>query len=241
MDAVAHSVLGAAALLAGGIAAIAGFGIGSILTPTLSVWYDAKLAVAAVSIPHLIGTALRFWLLSGRVDTRVLWSFGMASAAGGLSGALLTSVLESPWLLTLLASLLLFVSAGELTGVSTRMVFMGRWAWIAGALSGMLGGLVGNQGGLRSAALLGFQLRRDTFVATATAIGLIVDGARMPVYFAMHAAALWEMRMAIAVASAGVIAGTVLGGRLLRRVPERVFRKVVAALLGILGVWLLAR
>jgi uncharacterized membrane protein YfcA len=63
----------------------------------------------------------------------------------------------------------------------------------------------------------------------------------MPVYFAMHAGALWEMRMAIAVASAGVIAGTVLGGRLLRQVPEQVFRKVVAVLLGVLGVWLLAR
>ena len=52
----------------------------------------------------------------------------------------------------------------------------------------MLGGLVGNQGGLRSAALLGFRLDRDTFVATATAIGLFVDGARMPIYFFTHGA-----------------------------------------------------
>ena len=241
MDAAAYIVVGAAALLSGGIASIAGFGIGSILTPTFSVWYDAKLAVAAVSIPHLIGTALRFWLLGGRVDARVLRGFGIASAAGGLAGALLTAVLESPWLLTLLALLLLFVSAGELVGFSNRMVFKGWAAWLAGAVSGVLGGLVGNQGGLRSAALLGFQLRRDTFVATATAIGLIVDGARLPVYFAMHAGALWEMRNAIAAATAGVIAGTVFGGRLLRRIPEHVFRRVVAVLLGILGVTLLAR
>ena len=68
MDAFESLMLAVAAVIAGGIASISGFGIGSILTPALSLWYDAKLAVAAISIPHLIGTALRFWLLKGRVD-----------------------------------------------------------------------------------------------------------------------------------------------------------------------------
>ena len=241
MDAAAQLLLAVAAVIAGGIASIAGFGIGSVLTPTLSLWYDARLAVAAISIPHLIGTALRFWLLKGRVDARVMWSFGLASAAGGVTGALLNTVFESPWLLTLLGLLLVFVAAGELTGFSRRMVFTGAWAWIAGAASGLLGGLVGNQGGLRSAALLGFHLHRDTFVATATAIGLVVDAARMPVYFYAQGAELTKMTTAIAIATAGVIAGTLVGGRVLRQIPEAVFRRVVAVLLAVLGVVLLAR
>src|SRR5688572_32638967 len=95
LDALSSSILGVAALVAGGIASIAGFGIGSVLTPTLSLWLDAKLAVAAISIPHLVGTALRFWLLTGRVDRRVLWSFGIASAAGGVEGAWLKPVFTS--------------------------------------------------------------------------------------------------------------------------------------------------
>ena len=58
--------------LAGGlVAAVAGFGIGSLLTPVLASQFDARLAVAAVSIPHVIGTGFRFWLLGGRVDLRV--------------------------------------------------------------------------------------------------------------------------------------------------------------------------
>jgi hypothetical protein len=241
MDAFAQLILAVAAVIAGGIASIAGFGIGSILTPTLSLWYDAKLAVAAISIPHLIGTALRFWLLQGHVDARVMWSFGLASAAGGITGALLNTVFASPWLLALLGILLLFVAAGELTGFSRRMVFSGPWAWVAGAVSGMLGGLVGNQGGLRSAALLGFRLHRDTFVATATAIGLFVDAARMPVYFYAHGAELTPMATAIVITTGGVAAGTLFGGRVLRRVPEAAFRRVVAVLLAILGVALLVR
>jgi hypothetical protein len=73
-----------AAVVAGAVASVAGFGIGSILTPLLAWQRGTKLAVAAVSIPHLAGTALRLWRLRGHIDRRVLLSFGLASAAGGL-------------------------------------------------------------------------------------------------------------------------------------------------------------
>src|SRR5262245_14215835 len=82
-------VLGALGILAGGIAAISGFGVGSVLTPVLALWTGTKLAVAAVAIPHFVGTALRFRMLRRHVDRRVLLGFGITSAPGGLAGALL--------------------------------------------------------------------------------------------------------------------------------------------------------
>ena len=233
--------LAIAAVIAGAIASVTGFGIGSILTPTLSLWVAAKPAVAAVAIPHLIGTALRFWFVKRQVDRRVMWSFGLASAAGGIAGALLQGDTSNERLMVLLSLLLLFVAVMELTGYARRMVFRGPAAWLAGASSGMLGGLVGNQGGLRSAALLGFQLPRDRFVATATAIGLFVDFARMPIYFVRESAALWDLRGLIVVATGGVVIGTLAGMRTLHRIPESIFRRVVAVLLAVLGVWLLSR
>jgi hypothetical protein len=65
-------------------------------------------------------------------------------------------------------------------------------------------------GGLRSAALLGSDLFKQSFVATATAIGLVVDGARMPVYLMMQARELAGMVTWIALAALGVTVGTVL-------------------------------
>jgi len=190
--------------LAGGvIAAVAGFGIGSLLTPALAWQVDARLAVAAVSIAHITGTALRFWLLGGRVDRRVLRTFGVASAAGGLAGALIQDRTATPALMVLFGSLLLFTAAAELTGFGRRMRFEGPFASVAGAASGVLGGLVGNQGSIRSAALLGAHVPKDVFVATATA---------------------------------GVIAGTLIGLRVLRWIPEASFRRIVGVLLGLLGV-----
>src|SRR5918993_582233 len=84
--------------LAGALASVTGFGIGSLLTPLLAMHVDTRLAVAAVSVPHVIGTALRCWLLAGRVDRQVFWSFGLTSAAGGLIGALLHGWGSNRWL-----------------------------------------------------------------------------------------------------------------------------------------------
>ena len=219
-----------------------GFGIGSLLTPVLALQVDTRLAVAAVSIPHLIGTSLRFALMHGGVDRRVLWSFGITSAAGGLAGALLNSAATSTrWLTILFGVLLLFAAVSELTGLARRMRFRGWVAWVAGALSGMLGGLVGNQGGIRSAALIGFELRKELFVGTATAIALFVDGARVPIYlYAQHDELSTHLTW-ILVAIAGVVAGTIIGSRSLGRIPDVWFRRVLALTLAILGVTMLMR
>ena len=222
-------------VLAGGIAAVTGFGIGSLLTPVLALQVDTRLAVAAVSVPHVIGTAIRFWLLSGGVDRRVFWSFGLTSAAGGLIGALLHNRASNRWLNVIFGVLLLFAAVSELTGLARRMRFRGPVAWLAGAVSGLLGGLVGNQGGLRSAALLGFELSKHSFVATATAIGLVVDGARMPVYLMMQGRELAGIATWIALATLGVTVGTVLGSRALARIPEVWFHRVLALVLALLG------
>jgi len=226
-------------VIAGAIASVAGFGVGSLLTPLVGLYIDIKTAVAVVSIPHLIGTALRYWMLHKHVDWRVLRSFGLTSAAGGLAGAFLGTFLASPILTAVLGVLLVFAGVTGVTSYASRMRFSGWTAWVAGAVSGVFGGLVGNQGGIRSAALLGFDIRKEAFVATATAVGLMVDAARMPVYLFTQLgeiAAAWPY---VAAATIGTVIGTLVGGRVLRRIPEAAFRQAVSGLILVLGIALL--
>jgi uncharacterized membrane protein YfcA len=225
----------AVAVLAGAVASVSGFGIGSFLTPTLALQLDPRLAVAAVSIPHAVGTALRFWMLRQHVDGGVLVRFGAASAAGGLAGAAAGAFVRPDELRLLLGALLLVVGAGELKGWRRRLRFDGPSAWVAGVVSGVFGGLVGNQGGLRAAALLGFDLPKPTFVATATAIALAVDTARMPIYAFTDGARLLAIAPLIGLTTAGVVVGTLAGHRVLAAVPPTLFRRVVAILLLALG------
>jgi len=227
------------AVVAGGVAAVSGFGIGSLLTPLLAAHYGTKLAVAIVSIPHLVATAVRFVGLRRQLDRGIFLHFGILSAAGGLFGALLNARANNPILAIVFGCLLVFAGVSGLSGFVDHMRLGRRTAWISGTISGFFGGLVGNQGGIRSAALLGFDLQKEALVATATAIALIVDAARMPVYLAVETRGILDAWPVLAVAIFGVLLGTFWGVRLLRKIPNRIFRKLLGTLILALGIYML--
>jgi uncharacterized protein len=169
------------------------------------------------------------------IDRRVLLSFGVTSAVGGLAGALLHTRFSSAILTYILAVLLVFAGVMGLTGMMERVHFGRKSAWTAGAFSGALGGLVGNQGGIRSAAMLGFGVPRQAFVATATAIALAVDGARMPVYAYTERNSVASIWAAVLIMTVAVVVGTIFGKGVLERIPERTFKRLVSALVLALG------
>ena len=232
-------VLFTASIIAGAVAAVSGFGIGSLLTPLLLLWYPAHWAVALVAIPHAIASVIRWIRLRHEVDRRVFVQFGIASAVGGLAGALLQASLRSV-LLTAVLGVLMLVAG--LTEIVRRPIPLpeGRGArLVAGTLSGFFGGLVGNQGGIRSAALLGFGLTPKQLVATATASAVLVDLARLPVYLVKRGDVLAAEMPLILTASVGVVIGTFVGVPLLGRIPTKAYRPMVGLLLVLLGLSLL--
>lgn len=228
-----------ASFLSAGVAALSGFGIGSILTPLLAWKLGTRLAVAAVAVPHFAATLIRFYLMRRYLSWQVFLRFGLASAIGGLAGAWLHGWLESVMLSMVLGSLLMFAGFMEATGLKPKMVFHGFMAWVAGVVSGLFGGLVGNQGGLRSAALMNFELSKGELVATATAVGVIVDLVRLPFYLSKDAGLLAGQGRLLALSVVSVTAGTFFGAQLLRRIPESSFHKVLGGLLAGLGSFLL--
>jgi uncharacterized membrane protein YfcA len=138
----------------------------------------------------------------------------------------------------LFAGLLVLAGGLGLTGVTERIRLGRRAAWLAGAGSGFFGGLAGEQGGLRAVALLGFHLGKEPFVATGTAVAVIIDIVRAPVYLLMQQDAVGSLWHLIAVATAGVVAGTFGGGSLLGRLPERRFERFVSGIILVIGALL---
>jgi uncharacterized protein len=230
-----------AGIVSGATAAIAGFGIGSILTPLLIGRLGASLAVAAVSIPHAIATAVRCWRLRGAISWPVVRSFGVLSAVGGLIGALLYARVGSRAIEITLSILLLATSIAALSDWTRKWKPNGTVAQTLGFLSGLFGGIAGNQGGLRAAALLTFALTPAEFVATSTAVGLAIDAARMPIYVWRAGSELLTVLAPIGVATTGVLIGTVFGERLLFGLSPERFRRVVGILIGMLGLWLILK
>ena len=228
----------ATSVLGGITASVAGFGIGSILTPVLATRYSVADAILAVSVPHAVATALRCWRLRRAIDRSLLKSFGIASAAGGLTGAFLLLGFRT-WAALVLGILLIATGLAGLTGWNTRSRPGRTTSAILGGLSGIFGGMAGNQGGLRAAALTTYRLTPSQFVATSTAVGLMVDAARIPVYLATSSARIAELAGPIAIATAGVVAGTLYGERLLISLSPARFRQTISILIVALGIWLL--
>jgi uncharacterized protein len=231
--------LAIAAFVAGAISAVAGFGIGSVLTPVFGLAIGVKLGVAAAAIPHCLGNAVRFWTLRQRLDKSVLKTFGLMSALGALLGALLHAVATAPALKIALGIVLIVTGVLGAGGWTDRLRVGRQGASVAGAVSGFLGGLVGYQGGLRAAAMLALDISKEVFVATAVAVAVVVDGARLPVYAFSVGPELLKIWPLLIIAICGVIAGTLLGKAILGRIPEALFRRIVSALLAILGAAML--
>jgi len=228
-----------ASVLAGAIAAVSGFGIGSLLTPVFMLSLPPQHAVAVLAIPHALATLVRWFRLRGDLHAPTFRQFGVASAVGGLAGALAQARLSGQVLTVVLALLLMLAGSSELTRRRVPLPETPFWRLFGGVLSGLFGGLVGNQGGIRTAALLGFGLTPRQIVATATASALLVDVARVPIY-------LWTAGPVIAgtaplwgTAAIGAVLGTLIGLPVLRSVPEPIYRRLVGLLLVLLGLWLL--
>ena len=136
-------------------------------------------------------------------------------------GALFHNIFQNVVLTFIFGSLLVFAGFSGMTGISEKWRLNGPLAWIAGALSGVFGGLVGNQGGIRSAAMFGFDLKGKEFVATATGIALAVDCARMPVYFLTQWNDIFNIWPFLLLGAVGVLIGTELGIIILGKIPEK--------------------
>jgi uncharacterized membrane protein YfcA len=87
--------------------------------------------------------------------------------------------------------------------------------------------------------MLGYEVPKESFVATATAIALFVDAARMPVYLITEGREIAGVWSYLLIATCAVIVGTLLGQQLLSRLSQTLFRRVVALLLFGLGAYML--
>jgi hypothetical protein len=220
-------------------ALLTGFGVGSVLTPTFTLFYDVKTAVFLVSIVHLANNILKLGLFLRHIEKNILIRFGMVSVLGAIVGSFLQGYAANDWVRVALALFLVVSGASEFIPKSSLVRIPRRLDFLGGFFSGLMGGLIGNQGAIRSAYLLNYNLSKETFIATATSIAILIDLSRIPVYIYQQAEQLRGAAQPLVLITGVAFAGTLAGRELLKKISLERFRKFVSAFLIAFGLFLL--
>ena len=106
---------------------------------------------------------------------------------------------------------------------------------IGGAFSGFIAGLIGTGGAIRGMTLAAFSLNKEVFIATSAIIDFGVDLSRGVVYFSngyMH----WHDLKYVGILILISFVGTYIGKRILEKISEEDFKKIVLFVILAIGV-----
>lgn len=230
-----------------------GFGLGTILTPVMMIFFPVNLAIALTGIVHFFNNVFKLILVGTKADKQVVLQFGIPAVISALAGAYLllhipdaepfyrytlSSKTFEVYPVKLLISLLLILFAIlDLVPYFNRLQFGNDKLQLGGLLSGFFGGLSGNQGALRSAFLIKAGLSKEAFVATTAVVSALVDFTRLSVYATRFSSAgLGQNSLLLICATVSAIAGAYLGNKLLKKVTLRFVQTIVAVMLLLLSL-----
>ena len=233
-----------------------GFGLGTILTPVMMIFFPTEIAIAFTGLVHFSNNIFKFFLVGKNIDKKVLIRFGLPSVIAALIGSYLLVLIDESnvifsyhffdkkidvVLVKFLISILLITFAIiDLIPQIKNLNFDKKYLPVGGFLSGFFGGLSGNQGALRSAFLVKHGLEKSVFVATTVAVSSLVDITRLGVYSTnflnLNYSDFYRLGF-FSVVSA--VAGSFIGNNLLKKVTIEQIKKIVALLLVLLGMSLL--
>ena len=233
-----------------------GFGLGTILTPVMMIFFPTEVAIAFTGLVHFSNNIFKFFLVGKNIDKKVLIRFGLPSIIAALIGAYLLILIDSDIVIFsyyffdkkidvivvkfMISILLIIFAIIDLIPQINNLHFDKKYLPVGGFLSGFFGGLSGNQGALRSAFLVKHGLEKSVFVATTVAISSLVDITRLSVYSTnfmnLNYSDFYQLGF-FSVVSA--VAGSLIGNKLLKKVTIEQIKKIVALLLILLGISLL--
>jgi len=229
-----YASLIAITLLTSVITLFTGFGVGTIMMPVMALFFDVKVAIFLAAIVHFFNNISRILLYRRDLRRDILRRFGVVSIAGAFIGSFAQLTIQSAWLKIGVGIFLSLFALVSLLPVSIRWKFPPTVDVAGGFLSGLIGGLIGNQGAIRSLYLLNYRLDKQELIASAAMIAVVIDATRIPVYAISNFGYLRENLTLMLLVILASIAGTVLGGRILPKVSYEFFRRII--LVAVLGL-----
>jgi uncharacterized membrane protein YfcA len=218
-----------------------GFGSALVMTPLLLLLFDLPTTVtisAMMSVVTGFTLAKRAWPDVDRRRLRVILTVGVPAI---LVGSQLLVRVDSKLLARVFGVVIVLFAARmllALRGDRTRQRAWPDWSgYLAGAVSGFMGGAFGTSGPPILIYLENQVETRYALRATLLAYFFVVDGVRLATYFAVGVVR-WQALLIGTLAIPAGIAGGYLGTHVHGKMNERTFRVVIAVMLLVTGLLL---
>lgn len=220
------------------VGTVAGFGTSTIFLPMALFFLDFKTALVLVAIAHISGNIGAVTFFRTGLDKRLIILFGLPSIVLTIAGAYLVTFIPQLILEFLLGIFLLVFSVYSLLRPDFKVGATRSSTLVGGSLSGFLQGLLGIGGALRGAFLISYNLDKVKYVATISAIAVIIDAARIPVYFSNNLLDPQFYYYIPILVIIGVI-GSYTGKQIVNITPQKIFKKLVLVAIALASLLLI--
>ncbi len=223
------------ALLAEIIGTIGGFGSSLLFVPIASYFFDFHSVLGITALYHLSSNISKIYFFRKGYDKKLILYIGIPAVIFVAIGAYLSKYFNSEILEIFLSIFLIFISLIFILKENINLNPTNSNSIIGGTFSGLFAGLLGTGGAIRGLTLAAYNLKPEVFIATSAIIDLGIDASRSIIYGMngyMHKDDMYLIPILFIVS----IIGTYIGKKIVLKIPERKFKKLVLLLILITGV-----
>lgn len=223
------------AIVAEILGTIGGFGSSVFFIPIAAFFLDFHSVLGITAIFHVSSNFTKIAMFRKGFDKKLIIYLGIPAIISVLLGAYFSKYIVSEGLEIGLAIFLILTSITFLLFKTVSVKASTRNSIIGGIMSGGIAGLIGTGGAIRGLTLTSFKLKPEIFIATSAIIDLGVDTSRGIVYWFNGYIHPHDFYLIPWLIFASII-GTYIGKKLLSKISDVNFRRIVLVLILITGV-----
>ncbi len=233
-------VLGAAAVAGAFVGAVTGGGVTAFLLPVLVLYTNIQDAVPIVTLSLVTASVSRVWFYRKQLVLPVVAWMSLGSLPATLLGAWLFTRAPAGPLTRLLGAMLLAAVVWRWARPQPPGRFGAPWFLPVGAAFGFLNGISAAVGSMLAPFFLAYGLRKGHYVGTLGLCVFLIQVAKLAVFGSMSFLRTPQIVTGLALVPCMVL-GTWLGERLVTRMSERAFERIMEAVMVLAGLWFLVR
>ena len=221
------------------VATLAGFGSSTLLIPVAMMFMDAKTAIFLVACFHLFSNTFKIKAFWNKIDFKTFLLFGIPSIIFAFIGAVLISSIPVDIIKRGVAIFLILFAIYSLLKPKFTIKETPVNAVLGGSLSGLLAGLIGLGGAIRSTFLIAFNMSKEVYVGTSAMIAFVIDLTRIPTYLFTKIIQDTSYFILLPFMVLSAYLGVKTGKKLLGKINQQTFRKIVLIAILLVAIKLL--